>query len=148
MRAKPNAISIELIEEIEPDIEFECIGDELERAIINLLDNSFYALAEKKAKDSTFTAKLIVKLFIKNQFLYIMVEDNGVGIAKENLDKVKEPFFTTKPTGLGTGLGLSMINDIVTSQNGEFIIESELNKFTRFTLQFPYSIPVKKSVIS
>jgi signal transduction histidine kinase len=137
MRAKEDSISVEIVEKIEEDVHYTCYFEEIERALINLIDNSFDALREKKEMNSQFAPILKVTL-IKNNFnIHVSVEDNGAGIPNEIINKVKEPFFTTKPTGKGTGLGISMINDIVTSQSGEFLIESKLGEYTKMTMIFP-----------
>jgi two-component system, NtrC family, sensor kinase len=69
----------------------------------------------------------------------VRIRDNGTGIPRDILDKVFNPFFTTKPTGQGTGLGLSMSYDIVvTGHKGELVVESEQGSFTEFILRLPY----------
>ena len=67
----------------------------------------------------------------------ISVRDNGTGIPQKNLDKIFQPFFTTKPTGQGTGLGLSLSYDIVKAHGGEIKVETNENKGTEFVIQLP-----------
>jgi signal transduction histidine kinase len=71
----------------------------------------------------------------------MIVRDNGNGIPKKVLDKIFQPFFTTKPTGEGTGLGLSMSYDIITAHKGELNVDTEKGKFTEFKI----SIPIKNN---
>lgn len=72
------------------------------------------------------------------KFAYCAIEDNGVGIAPENMDNIFNPFFTTKPVGQGTGLGLSISYDIVVNQHhGEIVVESVLGAGARFTIKLP-----------
>jgi signal transduction histidine kinase len=74
-----------------------------------------------------------------NGKIEIVVQDNGRGIAKNIIDKIFQPFFTTKPTGQGTGLGLSLSYDIIQAHGGEINVESSENNFTRFTVLLPAS---------
>ena len=67
----------------------------------------------------------------------IRVSDNGTGIPQKNLDKIFQPFFTTKPTGQGTGLGLSLSYDIVKAAGGELKVETRENEGTEFVVQIP-----------
>jgi signal transduction histidine kinase len=67
----------------------------------------------------------------------ISVRDNGDGIPQSIIDKIFQPFFTTKPTGQGTGLGLSLAYDIAKAHGGEIKVESKENEFTRFIFQLP-----------
>jgi signal transduction histidine kinase len=68
----------------------------------------------------------------------IIVEDNGNGIPQSVINKIMQPFFTTKPTGEGTGLGLSMSYDIIKAHNGTISVESEESQFARFTIVLPH----------
>ena len=72
-----------------------------------------------------------------NDRIEIIVKDNGNGIPQNIVDKIFQPFFTTKPTGQGTGLGLSLAYDIAKAHGGEIKVESKENEFTRFMLQLP-----------
>lgn len=107
------------------------------RALINLIENSFYALNEKKLKQASFKPNISVSTFTDHQRLIIEIEDNGTGIPSEVVEKVLNPFFTTKPAGVGTGLGLSMVNDIVSSHGGEVDIKTQEGEFTLIRMIFP-----------
>ena len=114
------------------------IPQDIGRVLLNLINNAFYAVKEKKQSNmegyepvvSIGTKKLGYKVEIK-------VRDNGNGIPKSVLDKIFQPFFTTKPTGQGTGLGLSLSYDIVKAHGGEIKVRSEEGKGTDLTIQIP-----------
>lgn len=111
---------------------------ELGRVILNLINNAFYAVSEK-AKTAREPYHPTVSVITKKleQGLKILVEDNGNGIPDSIRDKIFQPFFTTKPTGQGTGLGLSLSYDIVKAHGGELSVESQLNAGTRFYVLLP-----------
>jgi signal transduction histidine kinase len=110
------------------------VTQDIGRVILNLLTNSFYAVTEKKKSNidgyepvvSISTRKLGQKVEIK-------VKDNGNGIPMRVLDKIFQPFFTTKPTGEGTGLGLSLSYEIITKvHGGELNVNTKEGEFTEF----------------
>lgn len=112
--------------------------EDMERAFINIFENSFYALREKiKISDPDYKPSLMVKLLANGEKIDIIIEDNGIGIKNELLENIMEPFFSTKPPGEGTGLGLSMVNDIVTAHRGEIRILSEEGNFTKVLIELP-----------
>ena len=105
------------------------------RVIHNLLDNAFYALAQRAAKEGdSYKPKLKVSTFSNSQTVYISVADNGTGISPEIRDKIFQPFFTTKPTGEGTGLGLSLSYDIVKAHGGDLLYKETLGGGATFEL--------------
>ena len=110
--------------------------------LFNLFENSFYALGEKltkyKLKDKDFKPELKISAkFYGSDKVLLTVHDNGVGIPKDIREQVFKPFFTTKPTGLGTGLGLYLVSDIVHKHNGELTIHSEEDVYTEFQIVLP-----------
>lgn len=112
----------------------------LEQVIMNLLSNSKYAVDEfaDYFNSSDYQKKIKISTgFIGKNQVYLSVEDNGIGIEKANLDKVFDPFYTTKPSWKGTGLGLSIVYGILNEMRAEISVESEPEKFTRFTITFP-----------
>lgn len=135
MKAKQSLANVDIINQIGKNIFLNCYYEELERALINLIDNSFDSLAQKIHIYPDFKPCLEVSVYEEENYVKIFVKDNGMGIPKEIIDKIKEPFFTTKEAGRGTGLGLSMINDIVTAQGGDFIIESVEGVYSKMILQ-------------
>jgi two-component system NtrC family sensor kinase len=105
---------------------------------LNIFNNAFYVVNEKTkltANDYQPTAE--VKTRRVNDKVEIIVCDNGNGIPQNIVDKIFQPFFTTKPTGQGTGLGLSLAYDIIKAHGGEIKVESKENKGTTFIIQLP-----------
>ena len=104
------------------------IPQDIGRVILNLITNAFYAVNEKKtlrqAEGYSYEPTVTVSTKKINGKVEIKVTDNGNGIPQKVLDKIFQPFFTTKPTGQGTGLGLSLSYDIVKAHGGEIIVET------------------------
>ena len=94
--------------------------------LLNLFNNSFYAVNEKKkTADENYKPLVTVRTKKSNNKIEIKVTDNGNGIQQKIINKIFQPFFTTKPTGQGTGLGLSLAYDIITKEhNGTMKVES------------------------
>jgi signal transduction histidine kinase len=113
-----------------------CLPQEMQRVFLNLCSNAMYA-AVKRNQPEGQRPKLIVKTELIDDKVVVRVGDNGDGIPEENQEKIFQPFFTTKPTGEGTGLGLSMSFDIVKEHDGKFGLESELGKGTEFSVTLP-----------
>ncbi len=111
---------------------------DLGRVILNLITNAFYAVTEKK-KHSAKDFEPVVSVSTKKQSekIEIIVKDNGTGITEKALEKIFQPFFTTKPTGQGTGLGLSLSYDIVKTHGGELRVETKEGEGTTFIIQLP-----------
>ncbi len=114
---------------------------EIGRVILNLLTNAFYAVNEKKKQagegyEPTVTVTTKARPTTAGTTgAIISIRDNGNGIPKKLLDKIFQPFFTTKPTGQGTGLGLSLSYDIVKAHGGEIKLETKEGEFTQFTIR-------------
>ena len=117
------------------------IGDTnaFEQVILNLLSNAKHSVDEKEAEliEVNYKKRILIKSFNKKNKVVLTIEDNGMGITKENIDKIFDPFFTTKPEGVGTGLGLSIVFGIIKDMKGDIYVESEVNKFARFTVELP-----------
>lgn len=115
------------------------VQQDISRVILNLLSNAFYAVNKRKKtgeRDYTPLVKLSTRKI--HNAVEIQIEDNGTGIPAAIKEKVFQPFFTTKPTGEGTGLGLSLSYDIITKgHGGQFSVESEEGKGTAFILTLP-----------
>jgi len=108
------------------------------RVMLNLINNAFYAANEKaKQNISGYEPTVRVSTAKQNGKVEIRVEDNGNGIPRKILDKIFQPFFTTKPTGLGTGLGLSLAYDIVKAHGGEIKAETKEGEGCEFIVQLP-----------
>jgi|KBSMisStaDraftv2_1062788.scaffolds.fasta_scaffold11295_4 signal transduction histidine kinase len=108
------------------------------RVIRNLINNAFYAVDEKKKQISDgYEPTVSVSTKKNNGKVEIRVKDNGNGIPQKVVDKIFQPFFTTKPTGQGTGLGLSLSYDIVKAHGGEIKVETQESKGTTFMIMLP-----------
>jgi two-component system, NtrC family, sensor kinase len=115
------------------------VPQEMGRVLLNLINNAFYAVSEKtKTAGADYKPKVTVGTRKADGKVEITVSDNGNGIPDAIRDKIFQPFFTTKPAGQGTGLGLSLSYDIVTKgHGGELKLESEENAGTAFTIVLP-----------
>lgn len=115
------------------------VPQDLNRVLLNLLANAFYALTEKsRLAGPSFRPEVRVCTGRTSQAVWLRVRDNGTGIPAAVIGKVFQPFFTTKPTGDGTGLGLSLSYDIITKgHGGTLTVESEAGEFTEVTLLLP-----------
>jgi len=120
------------------------IPQDIGRVVLNLLTNAFYVVNEKKQMNIpgyepivSVSTKRSLSLGEGRGEVTIKVSDNGNGIPQKVLDKIFQPFFTTKPTGQGTGLGLSLSYDIVKAHGGEIKVETEEGEGTTFTIILP-----------
>ena len=140
-RAERSDFNITLKQELDPNAgAVELYPQELTRALLNLISNGFYAAGRRKKEDdgSTFEPVLTAATRNAGNAVEIRIRDNGIGIPAEIREKIFNPFFTTKPTGEGTGLGLSMTHDIIVKQHGGRIdVETELGAFTEFIITLP-----------
>ena len=109
--------------------------------MLNLITNAFYAAKEKRNKEkatgSIFNPCVNISVEIVDNQVAIKVKDNGTGMSEETKAKIFQPFFTTKPTGQGTGLGLSLSYDIVKAHDGMLECESVENEGTTFVVKLP-----------
>ena len=112
---------------------------EITRVLLNLLSNGFYATTKRKVEvGDGFEPMLSATTKSLGDKVEIRIRDNGTGIPEEVKEKIFNPFFTTKPSGEGTGLGLSMSHDIIVKQHGGSIeVETELGLFTEFKIVLP-----------
>ena len=118
----------------------EVNAQEIGRVVLNLIANAFYAVNEKrKGVSENYQPTVTVTTKKSNNSLYITVEDNGNGIPEAIKEKIFQPFFTTKPTGQGTGLGLSLSYDIVRAHEGALEMRSETNTGTTFKIILPFN---------
>jgi signal transduction histidine kinase len=108
---------------------------DLGRVILNLINNAFYAVDEKKKQNQNgYEPTVSVSTKKVGDKILISVQDNGNGIPQKVLDKIFQPFFTTKPTGQGTGLGLSLSYDIVKAHGGELKVETKEGEGSQFII--------------
>ena len=123
--------------------EVEAFPQEITRAFLNLISNGFYAATRRKADNGASDFEPLLSAATKNlgSHVEIRIRDNGSGIPAEVKEKMFNPFFTTKPAGEGTGLGLSMSHDIIVKQHGGRIdVATEPGHFTEFTIVLPRTI--------
>jgi two-component system, NtrC family, sensor kinase len=114
------------------------IPQDFGRAILNLVTNAFYAVTEKKQEQpDVFEPLVSVSTRKTGDKILISVADNGNGIPQNVLEKIFQPFFTTKPSGQGTGLGLSLSYDIVKAHGGELLVETKEGEGTTFSIHIP-----------
>ncbi len=114
----------------------EVVPQDIGRVLLNLYNNAFYAVNEKKKQlNGAFEPTVEVSTKRVGNKVELSVKDNGTGIPPKALDKIFQPFFTTKPTGEGTGLGLSLSYDIITKgHGGELKVESEEGEGSSFVI--------------
>ena len=140
-RAEKAGFDIVLKHDLDPQADaLDLYPQEITRALINLISNGFYAATKRKAEAQGGEFEPVLSAATRNlgQMVEIRIRDNGTGIPPEVREKMFNPFFTTKPTGEGTGLGLSMTHDIIVKQHGGRIdVETRLGEFTEFIITLP-----------
>jgi len=135
MRANNVDFNCEIVRKFADNLpQIMVVREDLSRVILNLLNNAFYAVNERFKETQGYQPIVELSTVLQNNYLCIKIWDNGKGIPAEIMEKIFEPFYTTKPTGLGTGLGLSLSYDIVKAHGGELKVSSELMRFTEFTI--------------
>ena len=139
IRAKDKSFNAMFETDFESSIpKINIIPQDIGRVLLNLINNAFYAVQEKaKQNIAGYEPTVFVSTKIEGNKILISVKDNGNGIPQKILDKIFQPFFTTKPTGQGTGLGLSLSYDIVKAHGGEIKVITKENVGTEFTIQLP-----------
>jgi len=139
LRAKDKSFNSEIKTQFDSSIgKINIVPQDIGRVVLNLINNAFYAVSERQTVEgerfkgmvSVYTKKLEGKILI-------FVKDNGNGIPQNIVDKIFQPFFTTKPTGQGTGLGLSLAYDIVKAHGGEIKVETKEGGGSEFIIFLP-----------
>ncbi len=140
IRAKDKGFNATLQTEFDEAIgQISIIPQDIGRVLLNIYNNAFYAVAERKREQPDgYEPTVRVTTRLAPQSVIITVTDNGNGIPEEVKDKVFQPFFTTKPAGGGTGLGLSLSYDIIKTHEGSIRVETKENEYTTFILDLPY----------
>jgi signal transduction histidine kinase/ligand-binding sensor domain-containing protein len=139
MRAKEQSFKAEIKTDLDSSIpKINIVPQDIGRVLLNLINNAFYAVNEK-IKEGVPDYEPVVAIITRmsNNRVEIKVTDNGNGIPKNIADKIFQPFFTTKPTGQGTGLGLSLAYDIVKAHGGEIKVETQEGKGSEFMIWLP-----------
>ena len=140
-RAEKQGFNITLERSFDPAAgEVDLFPQEITRVLLNLISNGFYAATKRKGDAGEEKYEPILAATTKNlgDRVEIRIRDNGTGIPPEVKDKMFNPFFTTKPAGEGTGLGLSLSHDIIVKQHaGTIAVDTEPGKFTEFKIVLP-----------
>ena len=159
-RATDPNFQLHIEQDLDPDVgEANVIPQDLGRLFLNLVGNACYAtnkrrkqIIEEAGPDDDddevviapgYLPTLSVKSEKIDDHFAITVKDNGCGIPKKNIAKIFNPFFTTKPTDQGTGLGLALSSDIIRAHGGSIKVDSKVNEFTEMTATFPFNQPEK-----
>ncbi len=145
LKAKDKTFQAEFSVDLDPDLpRVAVVPQEIGRVFLNLFNNAFYAVTAKcRALSGTKEYKPTVKVSTKwiqsagGDLAEIRIEDNGQGIPEEIREKIFQPFYTTKPTGEGTGLGLSLAYDIVKAHHGEIQVDSRESEGSEFIIRLP-----------
>lgn len=137
MRGKDKSFNAALETHFDETIgKIKVVPQDIGRVLLNLYNNAFYAVAEKKKQSiDKYSPTVSVSTKKDNDTVNITVRDNGIGIPEKVKDKIFQPFFTTKPTGQGTGLGLSLSYDIVKAHGGEIKVETKEGEGAEFVMQ-------------
>ena len=138
-KGKDNAFNVNMKTDFDATIgNINVIPQDIGRVLLNLYNNAFYATNEKSKQNiEGYEPTVAVTTTKRDDKILISVKDNGNGIPKKIVDKIFQPFFTTKPTGQGTGLGLSLSYDIVKAHGGEIKVESKEGEGSEFIIQLP-----------
>jgi len=150
MRAKDKSFNAILQTDFDESIgKINIVPQDIGRVLLNLFNNAFYALSAKASDfakvssdksataDGNYQPTVYVCTKKVDGKIEIHVKDNGVGIPQKIVDKIFQPFFTTKPTGQGTGLGLSLSYDIIKAHGGEIKVETKEGEGSEFIIQLP-----------
>jgi two-component system, NtrC family, sensor kinase len=139
LRAKDKSFNADIKTDFDESVgKINIIPQDIGRVLLNLFNNAFYAVNEQKNQNTiSYNPTVFVHTQKCDDKIQISVRDNGNGIPQKILDKIFQPFFTTKPTGQGTGLGLSLSYDIIKAHGGELKVESEVGKGSEFVIQLP-----------
>src|SRR5579871_1324125 len=152
LRAKDKSFNASMKTVFDPTIgKINIVPQDMGRVLLNLINNAFYAVTEKKKAipkheggphyepTVTVTTRRVGLPNVNIGRIYIHVKDNGNGVPLNIVDKIFQPFFTTKPTGQGTGLGLSMSYDIIKAHSGELKVNTKEGEGAEFIIKLPIS---------
>ena len=147
-RAIDSNFQLDLKQDFDPEMgELEVIPQELGRVFLNIVGNACYATDEKRrttaeGNGDSYMPTLWLTTHRGEDLAEIRIRDNGNGIPQDIVEKIFNPFFTTKPTDQGTGLGLAISSDIVRKHGGAIRVESEPGEFTQMTVELPLTAPL------
>ncbi len=139
VRAKDKEFNTKITYLLDPKIgKIKLAPQEFSRMILNIVNNACYAVNEKQKTAENYSPEIIIKTQKVESDFILTIRDNGIGMPDEVRTKIFNPFFTTKPTGQGTGLGLSMTHDIITQlHKGKIEVETKAGEFTEFLITIP-----------
>ncbi|HEV8082856.1 MAG TPA: ATP-binding protein [Chitinophagaceae bacterium] len=139
LRAKDKSFNATINTDFDESIgKINIVPQDIGRVLLNLYNNAFYAVVEKmKLQIGDYEPMISVSTKKINDKVEMVVNDNGNGIQQNIIDKIFQPFFTTKPTGQGTGLGLSLSYDIIKAHGGEIKVETKEGEGSEFIIQLP-----------
>lgn len=139
LKVKDKSFDADFVSEFDASVgKITIVPQDIGRVLLNLYNNAFYAVHKKTGVNGE-PFKPLVSVSTKRigHMVELSVKDNGIGIPQHVIDKIFQPFFTTKPTGQGTGLGLSLSYDIIKAHGGEITVQSVEGLYTEFTIQLP-----------
>jgi two-component system, NtrC family, sensor kinase len=142
LRAKDKSFNATIETHFDESVgKIEVIPQDIGRVLLALFNNAFYAVTQKKKaadqKGENYEPTVSVSTRKKDDRIEIRVKDNGIGIPQKEVDKIFQPFFTTKPSGQGTGLGLSLSYDIVKAHGGEIRAATKEGEGAEFMIELP-----------
>lgn len=141
IRTRDKSFQCDIKTEFDPEIgNIYMIPEDIGRVLVNIFNNAFFAMKEKSRQGlHSYKPEIMVRTKKINQVVEIRVKDNGTGVPQNIREKIFQPFFTTKPPGQGTGLGLSLSYDVVRAHGGELRLESEEGRYSEFIIDLPVS---------
>lgn len=140
LRVKDKSFNAEMATHFDANLpKINVVAQDIGRVLLNLFNNAFYAVNQKaKTVGPGYMPEVMVSIYAENGQVIIKVKDNGMGIPDAIKDKIMQPFFTTKPTGAGTGLGLSLTYDmVVKGHGGSITVDTKVGSFTEFSVTLP-----------
>jgi signal transduction histidine kinase len=138
VRAINNDFNVRLKTNFDENIDkIDLIPQDIGRVLLNVYNNAFYTVSEKRAGNNGYEPTVSVSTKKIDNKIMISVKDNGNGIPQKVLEKIFQPFFTTKPAGQGTGLGLSLSYDIIKAHGGDIKVESKESEGSEFIITLP-----------
>ena len=150
-RALDPDFQLDIQQDLDPNVgELTVIAQDLGRVFLNMVTNAGHATndrhrAEIAAGNKTFQPTLRLSTVRSNDHVEVRIRDNGTGMPPDVIEKIFNPFFTTKPTNQGTGLGLSISSDIIRRHGGHIVVDSEPGEFTQMTITLPVEPPEEAS---
>jgi len=147
-RASDSEFQLDILRDLDPEMgDVDVIPQDLGRVFLNMVGNACYATDEKRKAGEVdgYEPTISLKTRRGEENIEIRIRDNGSGMPPHVVEKIFNPFFTTKPTGEGTGLGLAMSSDIVREHGGSIQVETESGEFTEMIIELPLEPPLKQA---